>query len=63
MQVRKYVMQQGVYSGYTVLCLRCKGMTYLPPQVFQQERAFEHMREHDLWCPAVLEEALARLLK
>lgn len=62
MERGEYLVQQGVYNGRTVLCLRCKGMTYLPNHVFVEERCVEYMTQHDLWCPAVIDAALARLL-
>lgn len=56
--VPNYVLQQGVYEGYVLLCLRCKGITYFPNNVYLEQRLIEWCQSHDLWCSAVIEEAL-----
>lgn len=62
MDARKYVAQPGVYGGYTVLCLRCKGMTYVPESTWESPMIFTYMRDHELWCSALLDQAIAQLL-
>jgi hypothetical protein len=57
--VPSYEVAEGVYGGYVVLCLRCKGMTYIPNCVFQWDRVNQHMIDHNQWCPAYIDMALA----
>lgn len=59
--MRNYVIQQGVYSGYTIGCRRCKGITYLPFDLMVTGSAQQYMDDHDLWCPQVLDEAIKAL--
>lgn len=59
--VPNYVVAQGVHNGWVVLCLRCKGITYFPNNVYLTDRIAAWEAGHDLWCPVVIEMALALL--
>ena len=58
---RNYLIRPGVYSGYVVICLRCKGCTYVPFHRAAEGAHNDHMNDHELWCPVLLDEALQAL--
>lgn len=59
MYEKDFVIQPGVYGGWTLICRRCKGITYTPLDVMTDMGVFPAMQTHVLWCPGVLEDVLA----
>ncbi len=56
-----FLVQQGVYNGWTLLCLRCKAMTYVPNRVGLDEYIADRIYVHPAYCAAALADLLAGL--
>lgn len=59
--VPSYQYYHGVYSGTLVICLHCKGCTFIPCHMTNWKWLNLEMAEHELYCPAYLDHALALL--